>query len=146
MLTPAQVNDISFERLENNTYSAEAVDKAFEEIANDYGEIFAENGSMVRKLGVLAAKLEEYRKDETVLRDVLYNAQKSADMIIASAKEQAEEIIGKAETEVDAKKPKKPSTTSFQTATSKPRPSSRAPREGRTSCLRTPTPQRIPLW
>ena len=102
MLTPAQIKSISFNRLEGDTYSASEVDEAFERIAADYSDSVAENGSMVRKLGVLAAKIEEYRKDENVLRDVLYNAQKSADMIIASAKEQADQIVGNAEAEVDS--------------------------------------------
>lgn len=100
MLTPAQLNDISFERLKGDTYNAAEVDSALAQIAEDYSAIFAENADMVKKLGILAAKLEEYRKDENVLRDVLYNAQKSADLIIAAANDQADGIIRSAEEQV----------------------------------------------
>ncbi len=92
MLTPDQLRDIRFERNEDGFYPADAVDQALDQIQEDYAEIFAENGNMIRKISVLAAKIEEYRKDENVLRDVLYNAQKSADLIVAAANDRAAEI------------------------------------------------------
>ena len=102
MLTPAQLHDIRFARSDDAKYDASEVDQAMEQIRKDYGEIFTENGDLVRKLSILAAKLDEYRKDEDMLRDVLYNAQKSADAIIAAANVRAGEIVSAAENRVGA--------------------------------------------
>ena len=93
MLTPAQLKQIELKRLEGDTYSSDDVDKVLSSVISNYEEVFEENGNLIRKLSVLAAKLDEYRKDENVLRDVLLNAQKSADLVIANAQSQADAII-----------------------------------------------------
>ena len=96
MLTPAQLKQIKLEQREDGYYSAQEVDRLIGQISADYSEVFTENGNLVRKLSILAAKLDEYRKDETVLRDVLLNAQKSADLIISTAQARADEMIEEA--------------------------------------------------
>ena len=97
MLTPTQLQNLRLRQQADGTYAAEDVDNLLAEIIRDYSAVFAENGSLLKKISILAAKLDEYRKDENVLRDVLYNAQKSADMIINAANERAAEIIKEAE-------------------------------------------------
>ena len=101
MLTPAQLKQLDLQKDENGFYTTEEVDSLLSQITNDYGEIFSENGNLIRKLSILAAKLDEYRKDENVLRDVLLNAQKSADLIVATAQGRADEILADANDRVD---------------------------------------------
>ena len=93
MLTPAQLKQLQLEKQENGFYSTEEVDGLLSQLTKDYSDVFAENGNVIRKLSVLASKLDEYRKDENVLRDVLLNAQKSADLIISAAQSQADEML-----------------------------------------------------
>ena len=93
MLTPAQLKQLQLEKQENGYYSTEEVDALLGQLTQDYSDVFAENGNLIRKLSVLASKLDEYRKDENVLRDVLLNAQKSADLIISAAQSQADEML-----------------------------------------------------
>ena len=73
MLTPAQIKQLIPQKDESGFYQSEQVDRILTRIADDYDEIFTENGNLIRKLSILAAKLDEYRKDENVLRDVLLN-------------------------------------------------------------------------
>ena len=101
MLTPAQLKQLNLRTDENGCYSTEEINTLLSQITTDYSEIFAENGNLIRKLSILAAKLDEYRKDENVLRDVLLNAQKSADLIVATAQGRADEIIADANDRVD---------------------------------------------
>ena len=100
MLNPTQLKLHNFQLLENGCYSPREVDNFFRSVTEDYSSMFSENGELVRKLGILAAKLEEYRKDESVLRDVLMNAQKNAELLIASAQQRANEMIEDANTQV----------------------------------------------
>ncbi len=93
LLTPAQLKQLQLEKQENGFYSTEEVDGLLSQLTKDYSDVFAENGNLIRKLSVLASKLDEYRKDENVLRDVLLNAQKSADLIISAAQSQADEML-----------------------------------------------------
>ena len=101
MLTPAQLKQTRLNKLDGGFYIVEEVDRLLTAVTRDYEQIFNENGNLVRKLGVLASKLEEYRKDENVLRDVLLNAQKSADLIIETANIKAQDIVQSANNSVE---------------------------------------------
>ena len=90
MLTPAQVKNHRFELSGRGHYRADEVDEFFDEVYDSYSQMFKENGDLVRKIGLLADKVEEYRKDEDNIRAALLTAQRMADKIVKEAKESVE--------------------------------------------------------
>lgn len=87
MLTPAQVKNHRFDLTGRGHYRADDVDRFFDEVYESYSQMFKENGDLVRKIGLLADKVEEYRKDEDNIRAALLTAQRMADKIVKEAKE-----------------------------------------------------------
>lgn len=90
MLTPDKIKEKSFQTTGRGSYRAEDVDSFLNEVSASYEQMFKENGDLIKKISLLAKKVEEYRADEDSLKMALLNAQKLADKIIAEAKETAE--------------------------------------------------------
>jgi DivIVA domain-containing protein len=111
MLVPNKIKDIQFSRAVRG-YKDTEVDEFLNQISKNYSEIYKENAELVRKLEILAEKLEEYRSDEENMRLVLVKIQKlaetkikeaniKADLAIKSADIKAERIILEAKKEVE---------------------------------------------
>lgn len=101
MLTPDKIREKTFQTTGRGSYRAEDVDNFLDDVVVSYEQMFKENGDLIKKISILAKKVEEYRADEESLKLALLNAQKLADRIVAEAKENAEkenEAV-KAETE-----------------------------------------------
>ena len=90
MLTPDKIREKSFQTTGRGSYRAEDVDNFLSEVTVSYEQMFKENGDLIKKITLLAKKIEEYRADEESLKMALLNAQKLADKIVAEAKETAE--------------------------------------------------------
>ena len=90
MLTPDKIREKSFQTTGRGSYRAEDVDNFLSEVTASYEQMFKENGDLIKKITLLAKKIEEYRADEESLKMALLNAQKLADKIVAEAKETAE--------------------------------------------------------
>lgn len=90
MLTPDKIREKSFQTTGRGSYRAEDVDNFLNEVSASYEQMFKENGDLIKKISILAKKIEEYRADEESLKLALLNAQKLADRIVAEAKENAE--------------------------------------------------------
>lgn len=90
MLTPDKIREKSFQTTGRGSYRAEDVDSFLNEVSASYEQMFRENGDLIKKISILAKKVEEYRADEESLKLALLNAQKLADKIVAEAKENAE--------------------------------------------------------
>lgn len=90
MLTPNKVREKQFQSSGRGSYRADDVDAFMNEVSASYEQMFKENGDLIRKISILAKKIEEYRADEESLKLALLNAQKLADQIVAEAKEKAE--------------------------------------------------------
>ena len=97
MLTPAKIKSHQFENSGRNAYKAESVDTFFAEVTESYEQMFRENGEMYKKIGLLAERLEEYRKDEDNIRNALLTAQRMADKITRDAQEKADSLLADAE-------------------------------------------------
>ena len=93
MLTPDQLKEHSFSLIENGCYSAEEVNRYFGEVIASYNQMYRENGELIRKISILANKVQDYRRDEDNIRNALLNAQRSSERILADAKKQADDII-----------------------------------------------------
>ena len=97
MLTPAKIKNHHFDASGRNAYKAESVDSFFEEVAESYEQMFRENGEMYKKMGLLAERVEEYRKDEDNIRNALLTAQRMAEQITNDAQQKADTLVADAE-------------------------------------------------
>lgn len=93
MLTPTNIKNYSFEKSAFGGYRAEDVDLFINEVASSYDKLYRENGELIRKLEMIADKLEQYRGDEDSIRSALLNAQKTGDSIIRESTHRAELMI-----------------------------------------------------
>ncbi len=96
MLTPAKIKNHHFDASGRNAYKADSVDSFFEEVSESYEQMFRENGEMYKKIGLLAERLEEYRKDEDNIRNALLTAQRMAEKITHEAQEKADSLVNEA--------------------------------------------------
>jgi len=101
MLTPSQLKAHKFNKSEDGNYSADEVNLFLGEVIASYNQMFRENGELIRKITVLANKVEDYRRDENNIRDALLNAQRAADNVMKQAETDAAEIIEAAHVETE---------------------------------------------
>lgn len=99
MLKPEQIKGKEFQTTGRGSYRAEDVDAFVAEVSESYDSMFKANAELVKKISILANKVEEYRKDEDSLKEALIAAQKLADKIVREANEKVEGAITAAETE-----------------------------------------------
>ena len=66
--------------------------------------MYRENADLIKKISILAKKVEEYRADEDSLKMALLRAQKLADSIVAEAKETADNEGASVKDEVEKAK------------------------------------------
>ena len=101
MLTPERIKEKTFQTAGRGSYRAEDVDGFMYEVAASYEQMYKENTDLIKKISILAKKVEEYRADEESLKMALLNAQKLADKIVAEAKETAANEVASVKAETD---------------------------------------------
>lgn len=112
MLTPAQIKNHQFSVSGRGTYAATEVDDYIQEIIESYEQMFKENGELVKKIGLLANRIEEYKEDEDNIKEALLTAQRMADKVtkeanfaaeskLSDAKEKAEKAVSDATAEAE---------------------------------------------
>ena len=69
MLTPQQIQDISFEKALFGGYDMDSVDDILEPLTEDYVTLYKENSVLKSKMRILVEKLEEYRKQEASMQN-----------------------------------------------------------------------------
>lgn len=97
MLTIDEIREISFRRAGKNGYNAADVDEFIDEVTATVEQLIAEKNDCIRKMDILAGKIEQYREDEETVRNALLTSQKLSDSTIREAKSKAEYIIKSAE-------------------------------------------------
>ncbi len=102
MLTPDKIRDKTFQTTGRGSYRSDDVDSFLNEVSASYEQMFKENTDLIKKISILAKKVEEYRADEESLKMALFNAQKLADRIVAEAKETAANEVASVKGETDA--------------------------------------------
>ncbi len=85
MITPQQLEQISFSRATFGGYDLQSVDAFLEPLIEDYVTLYKENGLLKSKMKILVSKLEEYRQNEASMKDAIVNAQKTCDMMVKEA-------------------------------------------------------------
>ncbi len=101
MLTPDKIKEKSFQTTGRGSYRSEDVDSFLSEVSASYEQMFKENTDLIKKISILAKKVEEYRADEESLKMALINAQKLADRIVAEARETAAKEVTSVKDETD---------------------------------------------
>ncbi|WP_316608146.1 DivIVA domain-containing protein [uncultured Ruminococcus sp.] len=97
MLTIDEIREISFRRAGKNGYNAADVDDFIDEVTATVEQLIAEKNDCVRKMDILAGKIEQYREDEETVRNALLTSQKLADTTMKEAQNKADYIIRSAE-------------------------------------------------
>ncbi len=96
MFTPQQIDQVSFGKATFGGYNIEDVDAFLEPLTEDYVTLYKENALLKSKMRVLVAKLEEYRKNETSMKDAIVNAQKTCDMMVREAEAKCTQMLSDA--------------------------------------------------
>lgn len=99
MLKPEQIANAKFTPVSTGTYSAEEVDAFLGIVAEAYQDSLNEKADLLKKMGVLADKVESYRKDEDAIKGALLDAHRMAESLNRSAAEKAENTINEANEE-----------------------------------------------
>ena len=93
MITPQQIEQISFGRATFGGYDMQSVDEILEPLTEDYITLYKENALLKSKMRVLVAKLEEYRNTEESMKDAIVNAQKTCDQMVKAAEEKCTQML-----------------------------------------------------
>jgi len=93
MITPQQIEQISFSRATFGGYDMQSVDEILEPLTEDYITLYKENALLKSKMRVLVAKLEEYRNNEESMKDAIVNAQKTCDQMVKAAEEKCTQML-----------------------------------------------------
>ena len=96
MITPQQIEQISFGRATFGGYDMQSVDELLEPLTEDYVTLYKENALLKSKMRVLVTKLEEYRKNEASMKDAIVNAQKTCDLMVREAEEKCKQMLSEA--------------------------------------------------
>lgn len=97
MLTPLDIENKRFGKQMMNGYNVNEVDDFLDELTLEYGKLYKENAELKEKREELNSDVGKYKDIESTLQNTLVMAQKTADEIIAVAKQQAEQIVKDAE-------------------------------------------------
>ncbi len=96
MFTPQQIEQISFGRQTFGGYDMQAVDEFLEPLTEDYITLYKENALLKSKMRVLVGKLEEYRSNESSMKEAIINAQKTCDMMVKDAESKCTQMLNNA--------------------------------------------------
>lgn len=107
MLTLNDIINVSFRKSRLSGYNTEDVDNFIDQVKESYDELMkknielkeemekqnAEKEQLLKKLEVLAGKIEDYRQEEDEIKNALVSAQKLGDASIREARHKAEIIV-----------------------------------------------------
>jgi cell division initiation protein len=96
MITPQQIEQISFSKATFGGYNMDDVDSFLEPLTEDYITLYKENALLKSKMKVLVGKLEEYRNNEASMKDAIVNAQKTCDMMVKEAEAKCTQMLSEA--------------------------------------------------
>ncbi len=98
MLRTEQILNAKFTPVSKGTYSAEEVDAFLKVVAESYETLSGEKSDLIKKISILADKIESYRNDEEAIKLALLDAHKMAETISKNATIKSDTLIGDAET------------------------------------------------
>ena len=102
MLTPQQIQEISFEKAIFGGYDMDSVDDVLEPLTEDYITLYKENSVLKSKMRILVEKLEEYRKQEASMQSAILAAQKTCEQMTTDTEKQCAKMLREAEEAANA--------------------------------------------
>ena len=93
MFTPQQIEQIAFSHATFGGYDVKSVDEFLEPLTEDYITLYKENALLKSKMKTLVTKLEEYRQNESSMKDAIVNAQKTCDMMVKEAEAKCTQML-----------------------------------------------------
>jgi len=96
-MTPSELREYEFKGAGRNAYKSDDVDNFFGEVAVAYEKIYRENAELVKRVGLLADRLEQFKQDEEQIKQAVIGAQKAADIIVKEAENSVEDSKAEAE-------------------------------------------------
>lgn len=97
MLSIEEIKNIKFHKAGKNAYNVDDVETFIEDVIATVEQLTAEKNELVRKMGILAKKIEQYREDEETVRNALITSQKLSDNTLKEAQDKAAYIVKSAE-------------------------------------------------
>lgn len=97
MMTPSELREYEFKGAGRNAYKSDDVDNFFGEVAVAYEKIYRENAELIKRVGLLADRLEQFKQDEEQIKQAVIGAQKAADVIVKEAERSVEDSKAEAE-------------------------------------------------
>ena len=102
MLTPLEIENKKFSKQMVNGYNVEEIDDFLDELTENYTKLYKENAEMRERLEETEGSVSKYRTIENTLQSTLVMAQQTAEEIKQVAREQADQILGEAESKAKA--------------------------------------------
>ncbi len=103
MLTPQDLQDVTFEKAKIGGYQMQSVDELLEPLMEDYVTLYKENAVLKSKMRLLVERLEEYRDSEAKIQAEAEAARRQSEELLADARRRSEEILRKAEAEAKSR-------------------------------------------
>ncbi len=103
MLTIEDIKNVSFRRASIGGYKPEDVDNFIDQVLITFEQLRKEKSDLIKKMDILATKVEEYRADEDSVRNAMLSAQRVADSTIKEARAKAARILEESENIAKAK-------------------------------------------
>ncbi|MGN0518661.1 MAG: DivIVA domain-containing protein [Acutalibacteraceae bacterium] len=97
MQTLDEIKSVSFRKISIGGYRPDDVDTFVDDVITTFEQMQREKNDLLKKLEILAKRIEEYKSDEDCVRTALLSAQKLGDQAIKDAQKKADEIIAEAE-------------------------------------------------
>lgn len=102
MLTTDQILNAMFTPVSRGAYSADEVDAFLKTIAESYEQALQDNKELIKKISILAEKLESYRSDEEAIKLALLDARRLSESINKDANIKAETVVSEAQANAKA--------------------------------------------
>lgn len=102
MITPQQIDQVSFSKASFGGYNMQQVDEFLEPLTEDYVTLYKENALLKSKMRVLASKLEEYRKSGVEAKNASGEAKAAADKMLLDAKAKCDRMLKEATAKAQA--------------------------------------------
>ena len=96
MLTPQDLQEVSFEKAKIGGYVMKSVDDFLEPLMDDYVALYKENAVLKSKMRLLVERLESYRANEAKMKAAAEETKKQCDEMIAEARRRSDEMVNKA--------------------------------------------------
>jgi cell division initiation protein len=93
MITPQELERLSFGRATFGGYDTDSVDAFLEPLIQDYTTLYKENALLKSKMKALVSKLEEYRDHEIKMNEAVATAQKTCDTMLRETEEKCARML-----------------------------------------------------